>query len=99
MPSEKGVCSLCWCYCSKVYALNLILLMPIHSLELLVYFKKNLCAKCVINMAQGVKLNRLAIMVGDFHESTSTQAGVLSLPVYVNLYIHMNDILFEETDS
>ena len=71
-----------------------------HSLELLVYRKKELvCEGCVINMAQGVKLNRLAIMVGDFHESTSTQAGVLSLPVYVNLYIHMNDILFEETDS
>ena len=55
---------------------------------------------CVINMAQGVKLNRLAIMVGDFHEST-TQAGVLSFPMYVSRkpLLTMNDILLEKTDS
>ena len=42
--------------------------------------KELVCEVCVINMAQGVKLNRLAITVGDFHESTTS--GVLSLPMY-----------------
>ena len=41
---------------------------------------KLVCEGCVINMAQGVKLNRLVIMVGYSHEITTP--GVLTFPMF-----------------